>query len=78
MVQWLRVHAPNAGGLGSVPGQGSRARMLQLRPGAAKKKKQNHKSLRTIKVRDQNLEIKHTFYVLLCSKLKVYPIIKQK
>ena len=21
MVQWLRLHAPNAGGLGSIPGQ---------------------------------------------------------
>ena len=31
MVQWLRLHAPNAGGLGSVPGQGTRSCMLQLR-----------------------------------------------
>ena len=30
MVQWLRVHAPNAGGLGSVPGQGTRFHKLQL------------------------------------------------
>ena len=43
MVQWLRLRAPNAGGLGSIPGQGTRshmlqlgARMLQLRPGTAK------------------------------------------
>ena len=31
MVQWLRLHAPNAGGLGSIPGQGTRSHMLQLR-----------------------------------------------
>ena len=31
MVQWLRLHAPNAGSLGSVSGQGSRARRSQLR-----------------------------------------------
>ncbi|TEA42071.1 hypothetical protein DBR06_SOUSAS23010015, partial [Sousa chinensis] len=31
VVQWLRLHAPNAGGLGSIPGQGTRARMPQLK-----------------------------------------------
>ena len=31
MVQWLRLHAPNAGGLGLIPGQGTRAHILQLR-----------------------------------------------
>ena len=36
MVQWLRFHAPNAGGLGSIPGQGTRSCMRQLRPSAAK------------------------------------------
>ena len=25
VVQWLRLHAPNAGGLGSIPGQGTRS-----------------------------------------------------
>ena len=32
VVQWLRLHAPNAGCLG----QGTRSHMLQIRPGAAK------------------------------------------
>ena len=32
-VQWLKLHAPNAGGPGSIPGQGTRSHMLQLRPG---------------------------------------------
>ena len=43
VVQWLRFCAPNAGGLGSIPGQGTgfhmlqpRVYMLQLRPGTAK------------------------------------------
>ena len=31
VVQWLRLHAPNAGGPGSVPSQGTRLLMLQLR-----------------------------------------------
>ena len=31
MVQWLRLHAPNAGGPGSIPGQGTKSHMLQLR-----------------------------------------------
>ena len=39
MVQWLRLHTPNAGGVGSISGQGTRAHMPQLRPGTAKIKK---------------------------------------
>ena len=31
VIQQLRLHAPNAGGLGSIPCQGTRSRMLQLR-----------------------------------------------
>ena len=26
-VQWLGLHAPNAGGLGSIPGRGTRSHM---------------------------------------------------
>ena len=51
IVQWLRLPTPDAGGLGSIPGQGTRSHtlwlsshtrqqkscVLQLRPGAAKK-----------------------------------------
>ena len=44
VVQWLRLQAPNAGGLGLIPGQGTRShtpqlrvRMPQLRSGTAKK-----------------------------------------
>ena len=31
MVQWLRLHTPDAGGLGSFFGQGTRAHMPQLK-----------------------------------------------
>ena len=30
-VQWLRLHAPNTGGPGLVPGQETRSHMTQLR-----------------------------------------------
>ena len=32
MVQWLGLHAPNAGGPGSISGQGARSHMPQLIP----------------------------------------------
>ena len=35
VVQWLRLHTPNAGGLGSIPGQGTRSHMPQLSPDTA-------------------------------------------
>jgi len=31
VVQWLRLHAPNTGGLGSIPHQGTRSHVPQLR-----------------------------------------------
>ena len=31
VAQWLTLRAPNAGGLGSIPGQGTRSYMLQLK-----------------------------------------------
>ena len=38
LVQWLRLHAPNAGGSGSIPAQGTRYHMLQSKiPHAATK-----------------------------------------
>ena len=36
VVQQLRFHAPNAGGLGSIPDWGTRSHMQQLRPSIAK------------------------------------------
>ena len=34
--QWLRLHIPNERDPGSIPGQGTRSHMLQLRPSGAK------------------------------------------
>ena len=31
VVQWLRLHPPHAGDLGSIPGQGTRSQILQLK-----------------------------------------------
>ena len=39
VVQWLRLHPPDAEDLGSIPGQRTRSHMPQLRPMTAKKKK---------------------------------------
>ena len=39
MVQWLRLHTTNTGNPGSIPGQGTRSHMAQLRPGTSKLKK---------------------------------------
>ena len=36
VVQWPRLHTPHAGALGSIPGQGTRSHMLQVRCGKAK------------------------------------------
>ena len=51
VVQWLRLCAPTAGGLGSIPGRGTRShmpqlrvRIPQLRPSAAKKKKKKKRA----------------------------------
>ena len=35
VVQWLRLQAPNAGGLGLIPGQGTRSHMPQLKMSCA-------------------------------------------
>ena len=37
VVQWLRLSTPNAGGLGSIPGQETRFHMLQLKIFSAEK-----------------------------------------
>ena len=47
VVQWLRLHVPNASYPGSIPGQGTRSRILQLRPRAAKKQRTNPSRLVT-------------------------------
>ena len=39
MVRGLRLHTPNAGGLGLIPGQGTRSHMPQPSPDTAKQMK---------------------------------------
>ena len=39
VVQWLRVRAPSAGGLRSIPGQGTGSHMPQIRVHAAATKR---------------------------------------
>ena len=46
VVQWLRLQAPNAGGLGLIPGQRTRSRMPWLRLGTAKSITQSYKKKR--------------------------------
>ena len=53
VVQWLRLQAPNAGGPGLVPGQGTEAHMLQLRIPYA-----------TMKVRDPAESKKELIHIL--------------
>ena len=36
MILWLRLNTPIVAGLGSIPGQGTRSHILQLRPDIAK------------------------------------------
>ena len=52
VVQWLRICVPNAGGLGSIPGEENRSHMPQLRPNTTncflkvgKKKERMHLSM---------------------------------
>ena len=37
VVQWLRLHAPNAGDPGLIPGQGTRSHMPQLKDPTCRK-----------------------------------------
>ena len=59
VVEWLRLRAPNAGGLSSIPGQGSRFHVLQLRFGRAKGKKKKGQTPKS------NTERKYSVYTLL-------------
>ena len=44
MIQWLRLCIPSAGGLSSIPSQGTKPRMLQLKdPGTSKLEKKKKK-----------------------------------
>ena len=55
VVQWLRLCAPKAAGPGSIPGQGTRSRMPQLKDPHAAIKKQTNK-----KIPHAAMKISHT------------------
>ena len=65
VVQWLRLWSPNAGNLHSIPGQGSRFHMLQL--------KSSHVQLRILmlqlRIRLLQLKIPHATAKTLCSQI---------
>ena len=52
VVQWLRLCATNAGDQGSIPGQGTRSHILQLKIPSAKTKTQCHQ----IKTKQNKIE----------------------
>ena len=49
MVQWLRLHTFTAGGSGSIPGQGTRSHMPQLKMLSATIKTQHSQKMTSIK-----------------------------
>ena len=60
VVQWLRLPTPNAGGLGSIPGQGTRSHVPQL--------KTLHATTKT-----QHSQINKSIYILKSGELKSSP-----
>ena len=78
VVQWLRFCAPNAGGLGLIPGQGTRFHMLQLRscvpqlrPGTAKKKKYIYIYTVTLVCSYYHIHRRNSFHII---NLKLYQL----
>ena len=53
MVQWLRLFAPNAGGLGSIPGKGTRSHMTQLRSHMPKLRRSSAKKEKVLKTKEK-------------------------
>ena len=78
VVQWLRFHAPNAGDPGSIPGQGNRSHMLQLKILHATTKtchnQINKYVLKRKKNDGRNKIVRNGILVLYCS-LKEYTFI---
>ena len=58
MVQWLRLHAPTAGAQGSIPGWGTKSRMLEI--SCAETKTQHSQ----IKKKKKDGESEHSYIVL--------------
>ena len=56
MVECLRLQAPNSRGLGSIPGQGTRCCMPQLRPGPVTKEKKIRNTSTTLQILSCHLQ----------------------
>ena len=71
VVQRLRLCTPNAGGLGSIPGQGTRSHILQLRVRMPQLKilhaatKTQHSQIFFLKIMREKLHIESTVSVKL-------------
>ena len=76
MAQWLRLRAPNSGGQGSIPGQGIRSHVLQLKilhaitkglHGTTKTRSSQINKLKKIRISEMVPLISLTYYILsLC------------
>ena len=64
VIQWLRLCVPNAEGPSSIPRQGARSRMLQLRPGTVENKQTK-----------DHAYLKKKFDVLLSSLSRVFKLV---
>ena len=63
VAQWLRLCLPNAGGLGSIPGQGTRSCMLQLKTWC------NHLSIYFFNWQLHKIQ---SFYLVSCSFFQIF------
>ena len=83
MVQWLRLFAPNAGGLGSIPGRGTRSRMTQLRYAKTKtqlsQKRESFKNKRKSKgiLPRTSTSVSLIMLKTLCGSHKLWRILKE-
>ena len=79
--QWLRLCAPNAGGTGSVPGQGAKIPACHM----AKKEKNDNNKVRRLKKKKKNVYVftlciiylynyihAHIYYIHTCKHMFVY------
>ena len=69
MVRWLRLHSPNAGGLGPIPGPGTRSCMMQLNSSNTAMKIEVHMFVKTGLFKKQNQD-RTTWSPSLCFSSK--------
>ena len=69
VVQCLRLHAPKAGGLGSIPGQETSSHVPLLRPGTAEKKKKDGFCLKKLNT-EEDLWENEVIFINLGKKIR--------